>query len=266
MDALGNVLDAFDGLDDLRDKIIRTIGDPFERFEEDALRLLRAFRFSAKLGFDIDPETLKAIKVKAPLIQEVSIERIQNELSIMVKYPSVLKTVKLMISSGFADHLFNLKPGLEALTKYHELSPMARIYTIYKHVALDQSPWVLPNKVIRQLKTLQNLESSLEKGIFPRLLLEYDEADFHVLNEIMINEVQSSLISSYHQLKDTLVITSKKELAINGKELDESLNLTDKSMIQPLLDALIDAVLELKVKNDKKALLTYAKTFLEKSL
>src|SRR6202142_2080705 len=68
------------GEKDLRAKIIRTIGKPEERFGEDHLRLLRAVRFAAQLGFEIEPKTLAAVKKLAPKIKLISAERIRDEL------------------------------------------------------------------------------------------------------------------------------------------------------------------------------------------
>src|ERR1039457_6864889 len=68
------------GEKDLRAKIIRTIGSPEERFAEDHLRLLRAVRFAAQLGFEIEPRTFAAIKSLAPKIKLISAERIRDEL------------------------------------------------------------------------------------------------------------------------------------------------------------------------------------------
>jgi tRNA nucleotidyltransferase (CCA-adding enzyme) len=75
------IVDAFDGMGDLRRRTIRCVGDPMERFTEDALRILRAIRFSAQLDFTIEDETWKAISVIAPNIAKVSKERIQVELT-----------------------------------------------------------------------------------------------------------------------------------------------------------------------------------------
>jgi len=75
-----NLVDPFDGQRDLKAKIVRAVSDPSRRFAEDALRLLRAVRFSTQLGFVIEPATFEAIKVNAPLIQKISGERIRDEL------------------------------------------------------------------------------------------------------------------------------------------------------------------------------------------
>lgn len=75
------LVDEFDGIGDLRRRVIRCVGDPRERFTEDALRILRAIRFSAQLGFAVEEETAKALAEIAPNLVHVSRERIQVELT-----------------------------------------------------------------------------------------------------------------------------------------------------------------------------------------
>lgn len=74
------LMDPFGGQQDLKDKRIRCVGVPRERFSEDALRIMRAVRFSAQLGYEIEEETLRAMKELAPNLKDVSAERIQVEL------------------------------------------------------------------------------------------------------------------------------------------------------------------------------------------
>lgn len=74
------IVDAFDGISDLEKGIIRAVGNPRERFDEDALRMMRAVRFSAQLGYSIEEDTKKAIKELFPNLQKISAERIQVEL------------------------------------------------------------------------------------------------------------------------------------------------------------------------------------------
>lgn len=75
------IVDAFDGMGDLKRKIIRCVGKAHDRFDEDALRILRAVRFSAQLGFDIEDDTAKAAKELAPTLVKISRERIHTELN-----------------------------------------------------------------------------------------------------------------------------------------------------------------------------------------
>src|SRR3989344_1695753 len=74
-----NLVDPFDGQTDLKKKIIRAVGNPEERFQEDALRLMRAVRFSAQLGFRIEEKTEAAIKKHAGLLEFIAKERVREE-------------------------------------------------------------------------------------------------------------------------------------------------------------------------------------------
>jgi tRNA nucleotidyltransferase (CCA-adding enzyme) len=81
------LVDAFDGIGDIEKKIIRCVGNAQERFNEDALRILRAVRFSAQLGFDIEENTKNAIKKLAPTLKNISAERIHVELEKLIMSP-----------------------------------------------------------------------------------------------------------------------------------------------------------------------------------
>lgn len=86
MDKGGKITDLFEGQEDLKNKLIRAVGQPEERFEEDALRLLRAIRFAIELNFDIEEETLEAIKEKAGLIEAIAKERIRDEILKIIQH------------------------------------------------------------------------------------------------------------------------------------------------------------------------------------
>jgi tRNA nucleotidyltransferase/poly(A) polymerase len=80
VDAHGNIVDYFDGRKDIKNKVIKTVGNPKDRFEEDYLRMLRVGRFSAKLGFDVDPDTKQAVKDLAGNVTKLAPERIKDEI------------------------------------------------------------------------------------------------------------------------------------------------------------------------------------------
>ncbi len=106
--ATKEVLDFVNGRCDLEKKILRTIGDPDERFGEDYLRLLRAVRFAAGLEFAIEPATWTAIKKHAPKITGVSAERIAAELEQILSHPNRAKGTQLLIDSGLASAIFGI--------------------------------------------------------------------------------------------------------------------------------------------------------------
>jgi tRNA nucleotidyltransferase (CCA-adding enzyme) len=95
--------DPFDGASDIRDRVLRAVGDPRRRFEEDALRMLRAVRLAAALGFEIEPATMAAMETCAPLAAHLSGERIAMELDriLATERPSI--GLRLMARTGLLE-------------------------------------------------------------------------------------------------------------------------------------------------------------------
>ena len=100
----GEVIDHVGGLPDLTARVIRAIGTPTHRFQEDALRLLRAVRFSTTLGFPIEPNTLAAIKDNAHLLDKISPERIRDEFSKIIISSNRRTGLELMLETGLISH------------------------------------------------------------------------------------------------------------------------------------------------------------------
>ncbi len=98
--AAGRVIDLVGGMRDLRAGLIRAIGDVYERFEEDHLRILRAVRFAARLGFAIEPGTWAAIKRAAPTISTIAAERIGEEITMIMTEGGVVRGLDLMLEGG----------------------------------------------------------------------------------------------------------------------------------------------------------------------
>lgn len=130
-----NLIDPFGGQIDLKNKIIKAVGNPNIRFQEDALRLIRAIRFASQLGFFIEEKTLQAIKKNAYLIQKISWERIRDEL------------LKILSSSHSADGILFLKntgllryilPELDVCFSIPQKSPKRHhIYDVGTHLVLS---------------------------------------------------------------------------------------------------------------------------------
>jgi putative nucleotidyltransferase with HDIG domain len=96
----GRVIDFVDGRADIKRKLVRTIGDPHHRFNEDKLRLLRCVRFAANLGYEIDPPTFDAVREMASQIHVVSAERIRDELIKIFTRPHAGRGLELLDTSG----------------------------------------------------------------------------------------------------------------------------------------------------------------------
>lgn len=99
------VLDFHHGLRDLKDKVIRAIGNPSIRFEEDALRLMRAVRFASRFQFQISEETTAAIKEHAPLIRKISVERVRDELEKIINHPAAKQAVMELENLGLFENI-----------------------------------------------------------------------------------------------------------------------------------------------------------------
>jgi len=124
----GDVIDPFDGQKDLKNKIIRAVGKPEDRFTEDALRMMRAVRFATTFGFTIEQKTAQAIKKNAGLLKHISQERIRDELIKIIQSERAADGIELLHDVGLLRHIM---PELEenygvAQNKHH-------IYTCYEH-------------------------------------------------------------------------------------------------------------------------------------
>lgn len=122
------IIDLFKGKKDFKDGLIRAVGDPEERFEEDALRIMRAFRFAAELGFSIEEQTREAISKKTKLLRFIAKERIRDEFSKIILSPAPHETLNLMRELGV---LALVMPELEegygiGQNKHH-------VYTVWEH-------------------------------------------------------------------------------------------------------------------------------------
>ena len=99
------IVDLFCGQDDIKHKLIRAVGVPGERFREDALRMMRAIRFAAQLDFEIEQATMQAIQSCAIDIQQISKERVQQELTKILSSLAPQRAIMLLIESGLASHI-----------------------------------------------------------------------------------------------------------------------------------------------------------------
>ncbi|TNF09675.1 MAG: CCA tRNA nucleotidyltransferase [Bacillota bacterium] len=120
MNAKGEIIDYVNGKEDLAKKLIRTIGDPKDRFNEDALRILRAFYFQSKLGFQIEKETRDAISLYKDKLSDIAMERILNELLKILKGKHVRMAFHSMVTTGVHEVLPGLKAGIEYASKMEE--------------------------------------------------------------------------------------------------------------------------------------------------
>jgi tRNA nucleotidyltransferase (CCA-adding enzyme) len=105
----GEIIDFVSGLEDLKRKVIKAIGDPLTRFSEDGLRMLRALYFQAKLNFDIDVDTLEAMRMQGLILMHIPKERVMNELLKIIKSPYAKRAFKTMQDIHYDDIIPGIK-------------------------------------------------------------------------------------------------------------------------------------------------------------
>ena len=123
------LVDLFGGQQDLENGIVRAVGDPVQRFTEDALRIMRAIRFSAQLGYEIEPETLRAASALAPNLRRISSERIREELekTLVSDRPELLRTAW---AAGITKEFI---PEFDRCMETDQINPH-HCYTVGEHI------------------------------------------------------------------------------------------------------------------------------------
>jgi putative nucleotidyltransferase with HDIG domain len=99
------LIDPFGGQEDIENKLIKAVGDPVGRFDEDALRMMRAIRIAAELGFQIEQKTFEAIKMHASSINQIAMERVRDEFLKILISPNPLEGIMMLRSSGLLNEI-----------------------------------------------------------------------------------------------------------------------------------------------------------------
>jgi len=160
----GHIVDHVGGLADLSAHLIRAVGKAEDRLREDHLRALRAVRFAARLGYEIEPETARAIKEHAGALTGVSVERIGQELRRMLAHPSRARAAELIIQLGMQVPIFGGAPE-HALTRLAGLPDSASFETALAAWIIDREGDRAKVASYRKALCLSNDESALVGSI-----------------------------------------------------------------------------------------------------
>lgn len=233
MNAKGEIIDPFNGREDLRNQLIRTVGNAKERFHEDALRMMRAVRFVSQLAFSLSDQTKRAIQQYGELLRHVSIERITVEFEKMLsgKRPSL--ALALVADTELYRYLpqLNVDPQKFRSVCAHDWMMLQRVsesWTLLVHLLDIQDKqaffksWKLSNKQIKDIQ-LQSigLRDVLENGWSKRIMYTIGEQASVSVNRIL-QLLRSNEYMNEHELLyiyNELPIHSLKDLDINGQDL-----------------------------------------------
>lgn len=284
------IVDEFEGMEDLKRRVIRCVGCAKDRFTEDALRILRAVRFAAQLDFVIEDETYKAIAEIAPNLVHVSKERIQVELTklLLSDHP---EKIWMVDATGIAEYV---TPGFtevfeRELESRNSMDPLKECWAgivalpadkshrwagFLRHMTVEQAV-----KILRGLKldndTIGNVKNmitafqaplAVDKVEIRRLLSRVTEYQFlgaMQLKKLDGDETVPGILRLFEEIKETGDCVSLKQLAVNGGDLLAK-GLVKGKQIGDGLMYLLNLVLEKPELNKKDILLEKINQFKEK--
>ncbi len=267
----GLMADPFGGVADIEKHLIRAVGEPQLRFEEDALRMFRAVRFSSRLGFEIEQKTLEAIRLKAPLAVNIAPERIRDEVQKILLGPAPEKVFQL-IELGLMDSYLVSRPQLiddggsltrlpkKALNRWTCFCVLLENYGCIDSVEEFLLKLKLDKRSVRVCRSAAKI---LTDPACPQTPVEWKR----LLNKYGVDAVSCAAVcgdrlrdGNYQkQLKAVLKsgeCFSLKHLAVTGKDLME-LGLCGRDLGEMLL-FLLDYVMEFPQFNKREILLSLA--------
>ena len=256
LDSKGNLYDYHNGKKDLTNKIIKTVNNPNERFFEDALRMLRAFRFSSKLGFEIEDSTLDAIKKNAELIKFVSVERITNEFKKLLAGIGSKRSLELLLDSKLNTYI----PFLSDIISFVDCSKYTFCQSLYILTKLNNISFEklrdlkLSNKEIKKIKEYEriNLEF-LDNRPLELILYKYDKDDIYFIVEYFdyCDKKNIDIIN--------LPISSFNDIAITSTEIISIIDKSPGPWMKEVTKKLEEAILLNKINNTENNIVDFLK-------
>jgi tRNA nucleotidyltransferase (CCA-adding enzyme) len=272
-DGKGEIRDFFNGMEDLHNHVIRCIGDPYRRFEEDALRILRAIRFAAQLNFTIEENTSRALRSKKEELHFVSMERIHEETAGFLRARSCadLLDVYRDVFSVFLPEIRNI-PEAQWQETLEAMKRSVNDDDIRLALLLSNDAFEDPHRILNRLK-YSNADSRKIQA-----LLKYEDAD--VSSKPALKKLLSKLpclfadyvnylsakkpyfkkeevLSLYHEIQNNQECYTLKQLALNGRDLI-AIGYKGKRISEEL-NHLLDQVMEEVLPNEKDILIHTAR-------
>jgi len=254
LDSNGKLYDYHCGERDLRNKVIKTVNNPNERFFEDALRMLRAFRFSSKLGFEIEENTLKAIKNNAELIKFVSIERIVNEFRKLLTGRGNKRSLELLLDSKLNNYI----PFLDEISKIIDFSNYTFCQSLYilskiNDISFEKLKELkLSNKEIKQIKIYEKINEDFSSNVPLEIILyNYD------VNDVTFIASYSNYCDKEDIEKIKLPIKSFNDIAITSMEIISIIDKPAGPWIKEIIKKLEEDIILYKIDNTKKNILDF---------
>ena len=265
------IVDYFGGIEDLEREIIRCVGNPMERFNEDALRMMRAVRFAGQLGFTIESDTFNAIRTLKANLERVAVERMKVEFEKMILSPHRDLAFKAFVESELYHSCPDFKEAKETLLKLGEF-PLEKmtitqawiLFAYYEQLTVPQL-----RKVLKDWKSSNDQISTILTGyqtLLARLEKEWDAFLAYECPEVLAIEVEQLLPGIGHseqlvELEEVyrqLPIHSMKDIQIDGFGVKEALGLEKMGpIIGEVLQALQTEILSGRLANENTEIVSW---------
>lgn len=251
MDSSGKIIDHVDGLKAIKYKYIKTIGNPNERFSEDALRMLRAFYFQSKLAFEIDIETKKAITQNKELIKSLPNERILDELLKILQGKNLKKALEEMAETKVSEVLPGLDLGIKFYSKRSE-TPMIDMFFCTSFALNKKVPseWKFSNKHRHKYQTVIKLANS-KIDFDAKDLYEYGLEFCQYANRVNYTLGRSTLnVLDLEKMFHNLPIKSNQDLKFRANDILKVTNRKAGAWVNNIIKEMVNLVLDNKIKNE----------------
>ncbi|MDQ1001742.1 tRNA nucleotidyltransferase (CCA-adding enzyme) [Neobacillus niacini] len=268
MDKDGSLVDPFNGQISIKNEVIETVGKAVDRFQEDALRMMRAVRFVSQLSFKIEEKTLNALKDLVHLLENIAVERKQAEFDKLLSGDDRKQALELILETNIYSYL----PGLSnqedkiklmfdyKLEKLNKREMWALLVYCLNFEKKDKEEflrgWRIPLKEIREIQLILHYLNQRFETSWSLYDLYTAGKEIFVSSEILylvINGIEDqNSITHYLQVYEQLPIKERSEMDVTGNDLMEWFNKTGGPWVKELLFKIEQAIIAGKIANNKK--------------
>lgn len=267
------VIDLFDGLKDLKNRVLRAVGIASERFNEDALRIMRGIRFSASLDFDIEEQTLAAMSECAPLLEKISVERSFIEFDKLLLAPHWSKGLDALIATGAYDYLPDfqgtaakwrafqrlIEKDYQFLSSEQAWAAMMIVLAIYQPKGFLKK-WKtsiqFQKRVTQMIEVFQARKSS---SLTSWLVYQYGKELIQEVEALRAAFGMEADFDGLAQLDKDLLIHDKHDIVVNGGILISELNMKPGPDLGEMLSQVELAIVKGELSNNKEAIFDFVK-------
>jgi len=253
MDKNLKIIDYFNGISDIENKVIRTVGNPNIRFKEDALRMLRAIRFSCNLNFTINSNTLQSIMKNKSLLENISNERIYSEFKKAINGDYIKNLKYLLIFNQFKKlNLYNVPEEKNYVLRLAYIIHNFENISVLTNLKVDKDTIIKVNKVLSNI----NYMNIYSRYGLKRLI---SNTDFETVKIILIlKKIEFKLYNSIYSSNECIFIN---QLKITGNDLIKNGIALEGVKIGEILNKILDEVLKNPSLNEYTKLIELSKSF-----